>query len=44
MVTFDERMGQLEPERRAKIEERTEELHRKYVTLRTLRERLNITH
>lgn len=36
-------MGQLVPERRAKIEARTEELHREYVTLRTLRERLNIT-
>jgi transcriptional regulator with XRE-family HTH domain len=36
-------MGQLAPERRAKIEARTEELHREYVTLRTLRERLNIT-
>jgi transcriptional regulator with XRE-family HTH domain len=36
-------MGQLPPERRAKIEARTDELHREYVTLRTLRERLNIT-
>ncbi len=36
-------MGQLAPERKAKIEARIEELHREYVTLRTLRERLNIT-
>jgi transcriptional regulator with XRE-family HTH domain len=43
MVSFQERMGQLAPERRAKIEARTDELHREYVTLRTLRERLNIT-
>ena len=43
MVTFEESMGQLAPERRVKIEERTDELYREYVTLRTLRERLNIT-
>jgi transcriptional regulator with XRE-family HTH domain len=43
MVTFDERMGQLTPKRRAKIEARTERLHREYVVLRKLREQLNIT-
>jgi hypothetical protein len=37
MVTYEERMGQLAPERRAKIEARTDELHREYVTLRNLR-------
>ena len=36
-------MGQLAPERRAKIEARTNELHREYLTLRELRERLNMT-
>jgi DNA-binding XRE family transcriptional regulator len=43
MVTFEERMGQLTPERRAKIESRTDRLHREYVVLRKLREQLNIT-
>ena len=36
-------MGKLAAERKAKIEARTDELHREYVMLRTLRERLNIT-
>lgn len=43
MVTLEERMGQLALERRAKIETRTDELHREYVTLQPLREQLNIT-
>jgi transcriptional regulator with XRE-family HTH domain len=43
MVTFNERMAQLSPERRAKIETKTDELHREYIVLRQLRERLNLT-
>lgn len=36
-------MARLSPERRAKIEARTEELHREYLTLKKLREMLNLT-
>lgn len=36
-------MAQLSPERRAKIEAKTNEIHREYVVLRELRERLNLT-
>lgn len=36
-------MAQLNPERRAKIEAKTDELHREYIVLRELRERLNLT-
>jgi transcriptional regulator with XRE-family HTH domain len=43
MITFDERMAQLNPERRAKIEARTDKLHREYLILRSLREQLNLT-
>jgi transcriptional regulator with XRE-family HTH domain len=43
MVTLEERMARLNPERRAKIEARTDELHREYLALRKLREKLNLT-
>jgi transcriptional regulator with XRE-family HTH domain len=43
MVTLDERMTRLSPSRRAKIEARTDELHRDYVVLRQLREKLNLS-
>lgn len=43
MVTYEERMARLSPERRAKIEDRTDELHREYLTLKKLREKLNLT-
>ena len=43
MVTFDERIAQLSPERRAKIEAKTDEFHREYIVLRQLWERLNLT-
>jgi hypothetical protein len=43
MITLEERMAQLNPERRAKIEARTNELHQKYLVLRKLREKLNLT-
>lgn len=43
MVVCAERMRQLASERRAKIEARTDKLHQEYVTLRNLRDRLNIT-
>jgi hypothetical protein len=43
MVAFNERMAQLNPERRAKIEAKTDELHREYIVIRELRERLNLT-
>jgi transcriptional regulator with XRE-family HTH domain len=36
-------MTQLSPERRAKIEARTDELHQEYLALRTLRKKLNLT-
>lgn len=36
-------MTQLSPERRAKIEARTDELHQEYLALRTLRKTLNLT-
>ncbi len=36
-------MAQLTPERRAKIEARTDELHREYLAVRKLREKLNLT-
>lgn len=36
-------MARLSPERRAKIEDRTDELHREYLTLKKLREKLNLT-
>ena len=36
-------MAQLTPERRAKIEARTDELHRDYLAVRKLREKLNLT-
>jgi transcriptional regulator with XRE-family HTH domain len=36
-------MAQLSPERRAKIEARTDELHQEYLALRTLRKKLNLT-
>ncbi len=36
-------MARLNPERRAKIEARTDELNRKYLALRKLREKLNLT-
>lgn len=36
-------MARLSPERRAKIEARTDELHREYFTLKKLREKLNLT-
>jgi transcriptional regulator with XRE-family HTH domain len=35
-------MAQLNPERRAKIEARTDKLHREYLILRSLREQLNL--
>jgi hypothetical protein len=43
MVTFDERIAQLNPQRRAKIEAQINERCREYVVLRELRERLNLT-
>ena len=43
MVTFDERMAQLNPERKTKIESRTDDLHQNYVLLREIREKLNLT-
>jgi transcriptional regulator with XRE-family HTH domain len=43
MMTLEERMARLNPERRAKIEARTDELHREYLALRQLREKLNLT-
>jgi transcriptional regulator with XRE-family HTH domain len=43
MVTLEERMARLNPERRAKIEAQTAELHREYLALRKLREKLNLT-
>jgi transcriptional regulator with XRE-family HTH domain len=43
MMTLEERMARLNPERRAKIEARTDELHREYLALRKLREKLNLT-
>ncbi|NJM77543.1 MAG: helix-turn-helix transcriptional regulator [Acaryochloridaceae cyanobacterium RU_4_10] len=43
MTTLEERMAQLTPERRAKIEARTDELHQEYLALRTLRKKLNLT-
>jgi predicted transcriptional regulator len=39
MVTLEERMARLNPERRTKIEARTDELNREYL----LREKLNLT-
>jgi hypothetical protein len=33
MMTLEERMARLNPERRAKIEARTDELHREYLAL-----------
>jgi transcriptional regulator with XRE-family HTH domain len=36
-------MTQLAPERRAKIEARTDKLHQEYLALRTLRKKLNLT-
>jgi hypothetical protein len=43
MLTLKERMAQLSPERRAKIEARTNKLRRGYLLLRSLREKLNLT-
>jgi transcriptional regulator with XRE-family HTH domain len=43
MTKLEERMTQLTPERRAKIEARTDELHQEYLALRTLRKKLNLT-
>ncbi len=43
MMTLEERMARLNPERRAKIEARTDELHREYLALWKLREKLNLT-
>jgi transcriptional regulator with XRE-family HTH domain len=43
MVTLEERLAHLTPERREKIEARTNELHRQYLALRKLREKLNLT-
>jgi transcriptional regulator with XRE-family HTH domain len=43
MTTLEERMTQLSPERRAKIEARTDELHQEYLALRALRKKLNLT-
>ncbi len=43
MTTLEERMTQLTPERRAKIEARTDKLHQEYLALRTLRKKLNLT-
>jgi transcriptional regulator with XRE-family HTH domain len=43
MTTLEERMTQLSPERRAKIEARTDELHQEYLALRMLRKKLNLT-
>ena len=43
MVTFEERMAQLNPERKAKIESKTDGLHRDYIVLREIREKLNLT-
>jgi transcriptional regulator with XRE-family HTH domain len=43
MTTLEERMTRLTPERRAKIEARTDELHQEYLALRTLRKKLNLT-
>lgn len=36
-------MAQLTPERRAKIEARTDELHQEYLALRALRKKLNLS-
>jgi transcriptional regulator with XRE-family HTH domain len=36
-------MARLNPERRAKIEARTNELHQEYLALRKLRKKLNLT-
>jgi hypothetical protein len=36
-------MAQLSPERRAKVEARADELHREYLLLQRLREKLNLT-
>jgi transcriptional regulator with XRE-family HTH domain len=43
MMTLEERMARLNPERKEKIEARTDELHREYLALRKLREKLNLT-
>jgi len=43
MVTHEERMAQLSPERRGRIETRTDELHQEYLALRRLRELLNLS-
>jgi transcriptional regulator with XRE-family HTH domain len=43
MTTLEERRAQLTPERKAKIEARTDELHQEYLALRTLRKKLNLT-
>lgn len=43
MITLEERLAQLTPERRAKIEARTDELHQEYLALRELRKKLNLT-
>jgi transcriptional regulator with XRE-family HTH domain len=40
---LEERMTQLSPERRVKIAAKIDELHREYIVLRQLRERLNLT-
>jgi hypothetical protein len=42
MVNHDERMASLSPERRAKIEARTDELHREYLVLLQLWENLQL--
>ncbi len=43
MATYEERMRKLSPERRARIEARTDELHQEYLALKKLREMLNLT-
>ena len=43
MTTLEDELAKLPPERRARIEARTNELHREVIALRTLREMLNLT-
>jgi DNA-binding XRE family transcriptional regulator len=43
MITLEERMARLTPERKAKIVARTNDLHREYLALQMLRQKLNLT-
>lgn len=43
MIKLKDELAKLPPERRARIEAKTDELHREVVAIRKLREMLNLT-